>query len=193
MTSAVSPKKPLRVRSLEKWKAIFEDELSMEENEDFLVLKTSMCGWWYSMNKKQTDGLIPSMYLEILDDWYVDYTEISMHEFKHIERTVFSWDISNVCKLIFQDQKATTQEQNILLHTLRNLFILCQKQEHRYEFLSKGGLDRLHDILCKTYDIAIRTFCLRNIILMSPTVGKLMMNVCFFCFSSFHCLFVLHL
>eukprot|EP01083_Nonionella_stella_P312545 1118356_1 len=169
MAQQISPGNPLQVRSLEKWKRVFQDELDMAENEEFLVLKTSMCGWWYAINKKQEDGLIPYMYLEILGN-YVDYTEITQHEFSHIERTVLGWDIHNVCKLVFQDQKSTTQEQNILLHSLRNLYIMCQKQDCRYTFLSKGGLDRLHNILQNTYDIAIRTFCLRALILLAPSI-----------------------
>eukprot|EP01084_Bolivina_argentea_P265576 450224_1 len=169
MTQQVSPSNPLQVRSLEKWKHVFEDELDLAENEEFLVLKTSMCGWWYAVNKNQEDGLIPYMYLEVLSD-YVDYTTITQHEFGHIERTVLAWDINNICKLIFQDQKSTTQEQNILLHSIRNLYIMCQKQDCRYTFLSKGGLDRLEQILKKTFDIAIRTFCLRALILLAPSI-----------------------
>ena len=164
------------MRSLEKWKRVFQDELDMKENEEFLVLKTSMSGWWYAINKKQEDGLIPYMYLEILSD-YVDYTTITQHEFAHIEKTVLGWDIHNICKLIFQDQKSTTQEQNILLHSLRNLYIMCQKQDCRYTFLSKGGLDRLHTILLKTFDIAIRTFCLRAMILLAPSIGNIYIHL----------------
>eukprot|EP01084_Bolivina_argentea_P265575 450217_1 len=169
MAQQVSPSNPLQVRSLEKWKRVFQDELDMAENEEFLILKTSMCGWWYAVNKNQEDGLIPYMYLEVLSD-YVDYTTITQHEFGHIERTVLAWDINNICKLIFQDQKSTTQEQNILLHSIRNLYIMCQKQDCRYTFLSKGGLDRLEQILKKTFDIAIRTFCLRALILLAPSI-----------------------
>eukprot|EP00485_Elphidium_margaritaceum_P004441 CAMPEP_0202700614 /NCGR_PEP_ID=MMETSP1385-20130828/13788_1 /ASSEMBLY_ACC=CAM_ASM_000861 /TAXON_ID=933848 /ORGANISM="Elphidium margaritaceum" /LENGTH=1067 /DNA_ID=CAMNT_0049357835 /DNA_START=29 /DNA_END=3232 /DNA_ORIENTATION=- len=169
MAVQISPANPLKVRSLEKWKRVFQDELDMQEGEQFLVLKTSISGWWYAINKKQEDGLIPYMYLEIVSD-YVDYTTITQHEFRHIEQTVLNWDIYNVCRLVFQDQKSSTQEQNTLLHALRNLYIMCQKQEARYEFLSKGGLDRLHAILLKTYDIAIRTFCLRAMILLAPSI-----------------------
>lgn len=176
MAQQVSPANPLQCRSLEKWKRVFQDELDMAENEEFLVLKTSMCGWWYAVNKKQEDGLIPYMHLEILSD-YVDYTEITGHEFAHIEQTVFGWDCENVCKLIFQDQKSTTQEQNILLHSLRSLYVMCQKTDQRFTFLSKGGLDRLHDILKKTYDIAIRTFCLRCMILLAPSIGTYLSSV----------------
>eukprot|EP01084_Bolivina_argentea_P012103 22681_1 len=89
-----------------------------------------MCGWWYAVNKNQEHGLIPYMYLEILSD-YVDHTTITQHEFRHVESTVLAWDINNICKLIFQDQKSTTKEQNILLHSLRNLYIKCQKQDCR--------------------------------------------------------------
>ena len=138
MAQEVSPSNPLQVRSLEKWKRVFQDELDMAENEDFLVLKTSMCGWWYAVNKKQEDGLIPYMYLEILSD-YVDYTEITQHEFAHIEKTVFSWDIDNICKLVFQDQKSSTQEQNILLHSLRSLYVMCQKQDARFLARHEGN------------------------------------------------------
>ena len=161
--------KELKVRCLEKYARQFADELSMDENEELIIKRTSMCTWWYARNSHGLEGLVPMHQLEIIEGEFIDYSDLSPAEFKVIENTVFAWKIEKVTQLIFQNQKNNSEEQSTLLHALRKLYSLVNNPDQRYFFMQQQGIDRLLTIATQTYDIAIQLFCLRNVIYLLGT------------------------
>ena len=165
-------------RAVEAWSKRFAEEISMDEDEQFKILRTSMSGWWYAQSMSSgVDGLVPFTKLEIVRGVYADYGGLSLHEYEHIERTVFAWDIENVTQIIFQKNRMTADEQHTLLHALRRLYMLMsRRQDDSTYFLRSGGLDQLLHLLAKTWDIGQRYFIVRNIAFLSVAPAILRFN-----------------
>ena len=108
--------KQIKCIALEKWNRLYPNiEIHLEEGDELVVLKTSMSGWWYVVNQKGVDGLVPFTHLQITEGNWVDFSELAPAEYEHIEKTVFGWNVATLTQFLKQYHKQNAEEQVIFI------------------------------------------------------------------------------